>query len=78
VIDCWLSSEDDIEAKLFGFYHHFADRLEHISSWGTLEFWNTLRLEIKQWMKEEFTIVDKYGDPVSEDRADFIMRSAKH
>ena len=74
-IDCWVSSEDDIEANLFGFYHHFADRQEYISSLGKTEF--LLRLEIKQWIKEEFTIVDKYGDPVSEDRADFIVRSAK-
>ena len=75
--ECWLSSTEDKEANPFGFYYIFADRLEYISTGGKTAFWNALRLDVKSWLNGHVDIVDQYGDPVSLDRADAIVRGAR-
>jgi hypothetical protein len=76
--ESWLSSEDDEAAPKFMFYYRFAGRHSPTLLLETnVGLWDTVHREVKAWLQGQVAIVDQYGDPVSLDRADAIVRGAK-
>ena len=60
----WLTDSRDPDGSEFVFAYAWADRPSFLSASGRAAFWADLRVATRQFVREETTLVDKYGDPL--------------